>query len=80
VRKAAHLRQSSDRVLAAGSAGALAAILLHSLADFNLQIPANAMIFSWIAGSALALIHRSRESNSPRNSPYGPITIDLAEE
>jgi hypothetical protein len=31
-------------------AGALAAILLHSLVDFNLYIPANAMLLAWIAG------------------------------
>jgi O-antigen ligase len=30
--------------------GALVAILLHSLADFNLYIPANAMLLAWIAG------------------------------
>ena len=40
------------RVLAAGSAGALAAILLHSITDFNLQIPANGLLFYWIAGTA----------------------------
>ena len=38
------------RYLALACAGALAAILLHSLADFNLYIPANAMLLAWIAG------------------------------
>ena len=38
------------RYLAVAGAGALAAILLHSLADFNLYIPANAMLLAWIAG------------------------------
>jgi hypothetical protein len=27
--------------------------MLHSLADFNLYIPANAMLLAWIAGAAL---------------------------
>jgi hypothetical protein len=36
-------------------AGALAAILLHSLADFNLYIPANAMLLAWIAGMTAGL-------------------------
>jgi O-antigen ligase len=37
-----------------GAAGALGAILLHSLVDFNLYIPANALVLAWIAGLALA--------------------------
>jgi hypothetical protein len=43
---------SSAAVLAAGSASALAAILLHSVTDFNLLIPANALLFCWVAGTA----------------------------
>jgi O-antigen ligase len=39
--------------------GALAAILLHSLTDFNLYVPANAMTFVWICGIAMSL----RDSN-----------------
>ena len=39
-----------ERYFAVACAGALAAILLHSLADFNLYIPANAMLLAWIAG------------------------------
>jgi len=42
------------QVLAAGCAGALVAILLHAISDFNLQIPANALLFCWIAGTATA--------------------------
>jgi hypothetical protein len=34
--------------------GALGAILLHSLVDFNLYIPANATVAAWVAGLALA--------------------------
>lgn len=41
---------SEMRYFAVACAGALAAILLHSLADFNLYIPANAMLLAWIAG------------------------------
>jgi O-antigen ligase len=32
--------------------GALCAILLHSFVDFNLYIPANAMVLAWISGMA----------------------------
>ena len=43
-------RSGSLRFLALGCAGALSAIMLHSLVDFNLYIPANAVILAWIAG------------------------------
>jgi len=35
--------------------GAICAILVHSLADFNLQIPSNAMLFFTFAGISLAV-------------------------
>jgi len=40
---------------ASACVAALAAISLHSLADFNLQIPANILVLAWIAGLACAL-------------------------
>ncbi|HXW14884.1 MAG TPA: hypothetical protein VEN79_10275, partial [Terriglobia bacterium] len=40
---------------AVACAGALAAILVHSLADFNLYIPANAMLLAWISGMVAGL-------------------------
>lgn len=42
--------------------GSVLALLIHSAADFNLQIPANALIFSVVAGIARAA---SRRSASP---------------
>ena len=41
-----------ERAVALGCFGALVAILLHSLADFNLQIPANALLFAVVLGLA----------------------------
>jgi putative inorganic carbon (HCO3(-)) transporter len=41
--------------LALACAGSLGAILLHSVADFNLYIPANAMVVAWVAGIATSL-------------------------
>jgi len=32
--------------------GALTAILIHSIADFNLYVPANATVLAWICGVA----------------------------
>jgi hypothetical protein len=39
---------------------------LHSLVDFNLYVPANAMLLAWIAGLTEALRHV--ESPEPRRS------------
>jgi O-antigen ligase len=44
-----------ERSVALGCTGSIVAILLHSLADFNLYIPANAILFSIILGLALAV-------------------------
>lgn len=41
------------RALAAACLGSLAALLLHSLVDFNAYIPSNAMVFAWVAGLAM---------------------------
>jgi len=54
-RTAVRSSHRSAAILAAGSAGALAAILLHSVTDFNLQIPANALLFCWVAGTAMGV-------------------------
>jgi O-antigen ligase len=43
-----------DRTLALGCFGSILSILLHSLTDFNLQIPANALVFVVVLGMACA--------------------------
>ncbi|MBI2818911.1 MAG: O-antigen ligase family protein [Acidobacteria bacterium] len=57
-RKSISLDRWSEKRLAAACAGSLIALLIHSLTDFNLQVPANALIFSWIAGTAASLASR----------------------
>ncbi len=42
------------RAIALGATGALAALLLHSLTDFNLYIPANGLMFSAVLGLSSA--------------------------
>lgn len=42
------------RLIALACAGAFVAILVHSAADFNLYLPANAMLLAWISGIAAA--------------------------
>jgi O-antigen ligase len=55
VQKALTSPDPGTRYFAVACAGALAAILMHSLADFNLYIPANAMLLAWIAGMTAGL-------------------------
>jgi len=62
-RRALTLQSVRERTLAAGCTGAMAAILVHAVTDFNLQIPSNALIFSWIAGTAAALVHPSKQTS-----------------
>jgi O-antigen ligase len=50
-----HARGNFERSVALGCAGSLVAILLHSMTDFNLYIPANAILFSTILGMAMAV-------------------------
>jgi len=54
-RAASRRAPPSGRYLAIPCLGAFAAIGLHSLADFNLYIPANAMLLAWLAGIGSAL-------------------------
>jgi O-antigen ligase len=46
------MRGSRNWELAVGLLGALLAIALHSLVDFNLYIPANALALAWLCGIA----------------------------
>jgi len=48
----------NTRYLAWGCVGAIAAIGLHSLTDFNLYIPANALVLAWIFGIAASFPSR----------------------
>ncbi len=59
---ACSLERTEERILAAGTTGAIVAILGHSITDFNLQIPANALLFSWILGTTVGLLASGREN------------------
>jgi O-antigen ligase len=71
----ATLGDGPQRYLAIACGGSLTAILLHSFVDFNLYIPANAMVLAWIAGVAEALPTPSPEladlwnGRLPRENP-----------
>ena len=55
VRQYKKAKESFDKAVSLGCIGSIAAILVHSLADFNLYIPANALVFTVIL--ALAWSH-----------------------
>ncbi len=55
LRRAATEASTRRRLLATGCAASLGAIAMHSLVDFNLYIPANAMLVAWVAGIGSAL-------------------------
>lgn len=55
VRAGLQNRDNDHRWLGLGCAGALAAILIHSAADFNLYVPANAAVLAWICGIAASV-------------------------
>lgn len=55
----------SGRALAVACLAAMAAILLHSVVDFNLYIPANSLCFAWICGVASSSMLSSRAAAPP---------------
>ena len=75
--------KSSDpkaRHLAVACVGALFTIAVHSLADFNLYIPANAMLLSWIAGMAVAVELRETSMNVREQIEHLNVAIGEAVE
>ena len=64
------LRQGRDplrRSLACGAAAAVGALAVHSLLDFNLRLPANALVFATLLGIAAA--PREPRAESGRTGP-----------
>ncbi len=59
-RLALAVERTDQKILATGCAGAMLALLTHAIADFNFQIPGNALLFCWIAGTAAALSPNAR--------------------
>jgi O-antigen ligase len=68
--------EPANRFLAIGCIGAFAAIGLHSVVDFNLYIPGNAMLLAWICGVASTLTP-VEDSVSGLRALGIPVTIDV---
>jgi len=57
--------RGETHLLGVALAGGIAAILIHSVADFNLYIPANAMVLWWLSGISASLPTPGRREPSP---------------
>ena len=71
-----HGLQHQDTRLAAlslGAGGGLCALLVHSLFDFNLQLPSNALLFLWLAALVSGL-----GVPSPGSKPLTPVKRNQA--
>ncbi len=58
VRAATRTPERGARYLGLGCVGGITAICVHSVADFNMYIPANALLLCWISGIAAGLPNR----------------------
>jgi O-antigen ligase len=78
--KAVESEDQEERNFAVACVGSLAAILLHSLVDFNLYIPANAMLLAWIAGMTVGMLPQpGRMSGWERHGHLKVIAVEAAE-
>ena len=67
------------RAIRAGSLTGCVGILIHSLVDFNLHIPSNALLFLLFAGTATATIWEPpsiRHMRSTADSTPAPATAN----
>jgi O-antigen ligase len=70
-------RERFGKAVSLGCIGSITAILVHSLADFNLYIPANALVFTTILALAWSNVHPAETPE--RNAPSAPeITRDTS--
>jgi putative inorganic carbon (HCO3(-)) transporter len=65
------------RYFAVACVGALSAIGMHSLADFNLYLPANAMLLAWIAGTTVGV--QLRETSMSVRERLGHLNATIEE-
>jgi O-antigen ligase len=61
--------RSEDRAAALAALGALAAVSLHSLFDFGLTIPANAVTLAVLTGAALGVRRGDRPESTAKPAP-----------
>jgi cell division protein FtsW (lipid II flippase) len=64
IRQARRANSISERYLAIGCLGSIVAILLHSLVDFNMYVPANGLAFAWVLGMSTGSSSHSKKRHS----------------
>jgi hypothetical protein len=62
-----------DRVLVAAGFAAWAALLVHSLVDFNLHVPANALWLFSLTGMGLGRVKGEKHWSTSSLAPLGPV-------
>jgi len=68
-RQVLYAQSADERYRAIACVAAMNAMLLHSIVDFNMYVPANAMVFAWIAGIASCSLAASRSRAELRPEP-----------
>jgi putative inorganic carbon (hco3(-)) transporter len=76
VQRATRAEASGDDVVQIGCIGSIAAILVHSLTDFNLYIPANALVFVVVIALAWSMLHSDAPQFQQRR--FRPTDVGLA--
>ncbi len=66
------------KCLGAGGLASIVAIAVHSVTDFNLHIPANALLLAVVCGIAYAAVFNVSERNGPPEPEEGPFFPPLA--
>jgi O-antigen ligase len=74
LRRALQGPPAESTYIAAGAAGALGALALHSFVDFNLYVPANAIAAAWAAGLACSCTLRSRPAPALARQERGVLS------
>ena len=69
LRGAVYAHSLDDRLMSVACIASLTAILLHSLVDFNMYVPVNALAVAWIAGIAGVRLTANRKSATFRTAP-----------
>jgi O-antigen ligase len=65
LRGAVYATSIDARYISIACVASLTAILLHSLVDFNLYVPANGLVVAWIIGIAGVHLNRGQRSRVP---------------
>jgi O-antigen ligase len=75
IRGCLYAHSVNERDLAIACLASMTAMLLHSLVDFNMYVPANGMVFAWIAGIAGVHLRRRVRRQAQREEKSAPLEV-----